>query len=187
MLGGTTELGGALEVGVDNPLGTQSPGALAFLAIASAPDPSYPCGTPLPGFGMAGGAGELLVALGPGSWIQGPAPWSGAGQPAPFTVTIPDAPAFVGKDVYLQGAILDPAGPISHGLTEALEVEVSAAALPDLHLCAAWLDSIPVGPSVFERVEVGAPLSGRRDIRIYGYDVPALKSVTVYYAIHVEE
>jgi hypothetical protein len=40
--------------------------------------------------------------------------------------------------------------------------------------------------SVFEHVIVNAPITaGQRDIRIYGYDVPAGVSVTVYYAIHV--
>ena len=41
--------------------------------------------------------------------------------------------------------------------------------------------------SVFEHVRVTAPItSGLRDIRIYGYDVPAFQNVTVYYAIWVK-
>jgi serine protease AprX len=42
------------------------------------------------------------------------------------------------------------------------------------------------GVSVFEHIIVSSPAAGLRDIRIYGYDVPAFVNVTVYYAIHVQ-
>lgn len=42
-------------------------------------------------------------------------------------------------------------------------------------------------PSVFEHIKVSAPIvAGNRDIRVYGYSVPAFVSQTVYYAIHVK-
>lgn len=42
-------------------------------------------------------------------------------------------------------------------------------------------------PSVFEHIKVSAPIvPGYRDVRIYGYSVPAFVSQTVYYAIHVK-
>lgn len=46
-------------------------------------------------------------------------------------------------------------------------------------------DSSLSEPSVFEKVTVGSPISGTRDIRIYGYSIPVGKTVTVYYNIHV--
>jgi hypothetical protein len=43
------------------------------------------------------------------------------------------------------------------------------------------------GSSIFEHVKVFAPIvAGNRDVRIYGFSVPALTVQTVYYAIHVK-
>lgn len=123
-LSGTTQLGQTLTLGIDDPLGQKPIGALSFLVISTAPQPNFPSGTLLPGFGMGGAstAGELLVDLSPtsmlGTVLVG-LPWTGPGNPAPFALPIPTSPVLVGLCVYAQGALLDfgPTGSI--GLTNA--------------------------------------------------------------------
>ena len=126
--GGSPTLGSTLDLGVDNPLGTQAPGSIPAILIAFAPDPAYPCGLPVPGFGMSGpGApGEVLVALvGPNLFVTG-APWAGPGMPAPFPIAIPDDPVLVTAKLYVQGVIVDPiaAGGVPIGLTGAVEITI---------------------------------------------------------------
>ena len=121
---GTPSTGGSLTVEVHNPLGTQAPGSIALLTANLAADPAFPCGTLLPGFGMAGGGapGELLVALG------GPSADLGAwmGTPVAFDIAIADAPGLVGTSTFLQGAIVDltPGALAPIGLTEGLELKI---------------------------------------------------------------
>jgi len=110
-LSGMPALGHTWRLGVENPLGTQPPGSLAFLAVALAADPGLPCGTVLPGFGMASAAapGEVLVSvLGPNPIaVAGPAVYAGTGNPAPIAIPVPDVPLLAGVPVYLQGALID--------------------------------------------------------------------------------
>ena len=109
---------------IDNPHGTQSAFSLPVLVMTTAPLANYPCGAPLPGYGMAGNgaAGELLVDLGTqaSSWIL--PPWLGAGQASTLPLTIPYDPAFVGVSLYFQGALIDfaPGAQIPIGLTSAV-------------------------------------------------------------------
>ena len=126
LLSGAPVVGSSLSVGVDNPLGTQTIGSLPVLFLAVAPDPAFPCGTPLPGLGMASAAasGELLVALGGELSFVG-APWQGAGQPSAFPLSIPDNCSLAGAALYLQGALVDPFGPVGIGLTEGLELVIA--------------------------------------------------------------
>lgn len=123
---GSGSLGGTLVLGVDNPLGVQAPGSQAFLLAAIAPDPGHPCGTALPGYGLAGPAfsGELLLSLSPPNplLVLGPAAWSGTGSPALFPLPFPDDLSLADVHVYFQGGLVAPAGTI--GLTEALDVVV---------------------------------------------------------------
>ena len=122
-LGGAPDLGDTWILGVHNPLGSQSPGSSAFLALRFAPDGLYPCGTSLPGWGMAGPGenGELLVAPdGPGL-VSGPLPWDGA-HPVPLNVSVPPDPILVSQRIYVQGLLVDPGGSgVPIALTEALE------------------------------------------------------------------
>jgi glucose/arabinose dehydrogenase len=122
----TVQVGAAVELTVHNPLGTQSSGAATALGVAVAPDPAYPCGTPLAGFGMAGpGAlGELLLAPPPAgamALVPGP-PWTGA--PTAVSAAIPFAVELVGATIHVQGVIVDPTfgggGGVGVGLTDAL-------------------------------------------------------------------
>jgi hypothetical protein len=129
VLAGTPQVGTTLVLGVDNPLGTQAAGALPLVALASAPDPAHPCGTPVAGLGMAGAGalGELLVSVAPPNpllWLGGAA-WSGPGAPAPVAIAIPADPALAGRTFYAQGVLVDPAaapGGVRFGLTEAIEL-----------------------------------------------------------------
>ncbi len=126
LLDGNPAVGESFDLGVDNPLGTQAPGATSFLMLSLLPDPAFPCGTVLPGFGMqsASAPGELLISpLVPP--LVGP-PWQGPAQPAPFSIAIPARPTLVGIDVFVQGALFDPTGRggVGLGLTNALKLRI---------------------------------------------------------------
>lgn len=108
--GGRPALGTTMTLGVDNPLGTQAIGALAFLVLALQPDPAFPCGTVVPGYGMAGAgaAGEVLVLLGGGVSTVFGGFWGGVGNAAPFTLALPPQTALAGTRLWAQGLLLDP-------------------------------------------------------------------------------
>ena len=125
-------VGETADFQVHNPLATQSPGSSTALGIAVAPDPAFPCGTLLSGFGMLGPTadGEILLSLLPGQLlapILGP-PWPGT--PATISVNVPYLPAIVGQTVFLQGMIVDPSfggGPgVGTGLTQGLSVLIGS-------------------------------------------------------------
>jgi endonuclease I len=128
LLAGEPVLGTSLTVGVDNPLGTQTVGSLTFLIVSTAPDPAAPCGTPLPGFGMSGPFGELLVSIAPGVKVDpvltGPS-WAGPGTPAPIDLALPFSCGLAGLDLWLQGIIVDPFGPRTFGLTEGRKLTIA--------------------------------------------------------------
>ncbi len=128
VVSGLAQIGTTLTLGIDNPLGTQAPSALPFLNLAFTPDPAFPCGLSLPGFGMTGpgAAGELLIGVlppNPIATLAGP-PWSGPGNPAPVPVAIPDDANLVGVEVYAQGLLFDLFGGtgVAFGLTEAVAI-----------------------------------------------------------------
>ena len=128
VVSGAPTIGTTLTLGVDNPLGTQAVGSLPFLTLAFTPDPSFPCGLPVPGFGMAapGAVGELLIGFlppNPFATIAGTA-WAGAGSPAPIPVVFPNNPALVGFSIFAQGILLDIGGAIPFGVTEAAELSI---------------------------------------------------------------
>ena len=127
VLGGEPKLGQAMVFGLDNPLGTMNPGALSFGFFSLAPDPGYPCGTTLPGFGMAGGgaAGELLIGVVPPdpSLVLAGYAWGGVGQPGWLNLVIPNDTNLMGLLVFGQGLLLDPSTPTNKfGLTEGVEI-----------------------------------------------------------------
>jgi len=127
---GSPSIGTTFVLGVDNPLGTQSAGAFPILALALAPDAAFPCGTSIPGWGMAapGSPGELLLNLLPPDpvlFLAG-TPWTGPGSPVPFALPVPGNCALVGLALYAQGALLDPGATsgVPLGLTEALVIRI---------------------------------------------------------------
>jgi len=124
VLAGAPVPGGSVRLGLDNPLGTQAPGALALLGLSSRPDPGFPCGSRVPRAGMAGGSGELLVAG--DALVNAVGLWHGPGRPVETEVLLPANLALVGRTLYLQGALLDlrPRARVPLGLTEALELEI---------------------------------------------------------------
>ena len=127
VVSGSPSAGETVVLGVDNPLGSQGVGALPFLALSLAPDPGFPCGTPIPGWGMAApgtAAGELLLGLPLAPELLFTAPvWAGPGQPSPVALPIPDGPAVFGLRLYAQGLLVEPLAP-TFALTEALELRI---------------------------------------------------------------
>lgn len=125
VLSGPPSLGSTFSVGLDNPSGTQAAGAAPLFAISGSAQPNFPGGLLVPGWGMDGVAGELLIDITtPGglSFFTG-TPWGGAGSPSTVNVPIPDSTSLVGLDVYGQGVILDPWTPgFTLGLTEAVRM-----------------------------------------------------------------
>ena len=143
---GIPMVGESFTVGVSNTATTSAPAALAFLSLATAPDPAFPAGTLLPGLGLSapGAAGELLlsfaapnplVTLGPKTWLGGVA------SPASFPLDVPIVPAFAGLTLYLQGTLLDLAAGPSLGLTNGLTVTLAAPDFPGL---------VPIQPGTFQ-------------------------------------
>lgn len=133
LLSGWPGLGRTMTLGVDNPLGTQSPGSLAFVLVSTKPDANFPNGTLIPGMGMAGGgaAGELLIdVINPGPPIVYPGSvWTGPGVHAPVPIDIPDRPNLMGKRFFAQGFLIDPfasSGGVSVGLTRGLELVIGS-------------------------------------------------------------
>ncbi len=121
VLSGGPFLGTTITLGVDNPTGTQNPGALANLLLGFAPTANYPCGIEIPGFGMTGPTGELLVDLSNHVALPG-GPWTGPGNAVPIQITIPPTVGLVGASLYTQGVMLDITGAVPIGLAGAQEL-----------------------------------------------------------------
>lgn len=118
-MSGTGSLGTMLTLGVHDPTGSMTPAAsLSFLTLSVSPG-VQPCGVLLPGFGMAGGIGALVVD--PASQIMLPPGPLWIGAPAAFLLPLPSAPVLAGKSLHFQGALYDlTSGAI--GLTEGKRV-----------------------------------------------------------------
>ena len=120
IVSGEPAIGTTLTFGIDNPLGTQSAGALPVLLYSLTP-PVGSCGVPLPGFGMAGGGAGGALLVGPNfDGILG-APWAGSGTPAPVSAPLPNLASLIGVSIYTQGALIGGGG---KGLTDAIELLV---------------------------------------------------------------
>ena len=127
VLGGEAIPGTEVSVLLDNPLGTMSFGALSYMLFSFAPDPNYPCGTLVPGLGMDGGSGELLIGVAPPdpqALVSG-SPWLGVGLGAVVQFDVPDDASLLGTTVYGQGLLFDPTSQSNKwGLTEGLEIGI---------------------------------------------------------------
>jgi subtilisin family serine protease len=127
---GAPRLGTTLVLGVDNPLGTQSL-SFAHVALATAPDPAFPCGTAVPGLGMSapGAPGELLVGTSPPdpfTLVRGSL-WVTPGNPGLVSLPVPSDPALAGWTLYVQGALVELApGAVPVGLTDGLAITLEA-------------------------------------------------------------
>jgi hypothetical protein len=156
---GLPVLGESFSVGVSNTASATAPASLAFLSLATAPDPAFPAGTVLPGFGLAfpGAPGEVLLSL------AAPDPFAdlgshrlggGAAEPASFDLAVPLVPALSGLTIYLQGLLSPTVGVPSLGLTNGLAVTLSEPSFPGL---------VPIQPGTFQMgsdAAFGAPYFG---------------------------
>lgn len=130
---GDAILGTTLVLGIDNPLGTQSPGSIGAIYLAAAPDAAFPCGTTAFGFSMFGPGfqGESLVDLDPsrliGLYFAGL--WNGPGLTANASIALPNFPAFAGFALFAQGFLIDPTGlgQTVIGATEGLHLTLERA------------------------------------------------------------
>ena len=127
---GNAVIGTTLQLALDNPLGTQSAGAMGYLYLSKAPAAGYPAGVLLPGFGMQGlGAmGELLLSVAPGELFAQPVigtPFGGAGNPSLVNLNVPLNPSLAGTTIFAQGVLVDPsASGVTIGLTEAVRLDI---------------------------------------------------------------
>ncbi|MEM7310974.1 MAG: CHRD domain-containing protein [Planctomycetota bacterium] len=135
-LAGTPSIGTTTELGIDNPTGTQATGSLPFLAVSTTPDPLFTAsgtGVQIPGWGMDGGPGELLISTAPPdptTTLTGP-PWTGPGNPSPTPLAIPNEPALLGRSLFTQGTLLDPTGTgPTIGLTNGVETTIGQTTTP---------------------------------------------------------
>lgn len=109
-LSGSPTVPANLTFGIDNPSGSQGGPGLGLLFASLAPDALLQLsgtGLLLPGFGMSGPFGEVLID------VQGLNPfltlsasgWAGPGNPLPVALAVPNNLALVGRTIYLQGAL----------------------------------------------------------------------------------
>ena len=97
---GQARLGQSLQLTLADPTLQLPTPALSGIALSTSAPSLFPCGAPLPGYGLAAGApGELLLGS-VDATILGPAFSGGA---VGVTVPIPQQPALVGQQCYLQG------------------------------------------------------------------------------------
>ncbi len=127
---GDARVGKPMTFEVDNPVDPSSGPGLALVFVATAPDPNFPSGTSVPGIGMAGpsAAGDFLLSLAPPNPVLklGPKAWGGSGSPTSFLFPLPNNPALVGIDLYLQGATVDPLVVNGIGVTNGLQVSIGS-------------------------------------------------------------
>ncbi len=109
---GDASIANVLVLGIDDPTGTITPGAIPILAVSSYPPPGAPCGPRFPNWGMhgPGAVGEILVSLAfPDPFItRYPKElWTTPGVPVEIALFIPNVPSIVGENFFLQGVLVD--------------------------------------------------------------------------------
>lgn len=109
-LAGVPSIGTVLTLGIDNPTGSQPAPGTGMLFLATQQDPLFVLtgtGILLPGYGMSGPNGELLISVAvPNPFMSKIAHgWAGAGNPMPVPLAIPNSFDLVGITVYAQGAL----------------------------------------------------------------------------------
>jgi len=133
VLAGDARVGSTFVIGLDNPLGTQVPGAIGLVWVSAAADPAFPCGSPAYGLGMASVAvpGELLVDLSNANLValSFTTPWLGPGLPAQAALAVPANPSLAGIELFAQGFLVDPSGlgSVTVGATEGLRFALESA------------------------------------------------------------
>lgn len=126
--GADPNLGGFLDLGVDNPLGTQAVGSIPALFVAAFPAPQFPCGFSVNGYGMASQAapGEVLVDVGGPAFVLVRGLWTGAGNPEIFSIGLPNDATLVGANLFIQGSMIDLSPDPGYwvGLTDAVHLVI---------------------------------------------------------------
>lgn len=126
--GGSPYIGNSLTLSLDNPVDPLGGPGAGLLFISANPDPNFPNGTLLPGFGMGDPtqAGELLINFAPPDPIlTSPVKtWFGSGIPVDFTLPVPNNLSLVGVDFFFQGVLIDPTAVGGTDLTNALRVRL---------------------------------------------------------------
>jgi hypothetical protein len=117
-------LGTFFAVGLSDPnLALPVPGGagLSWWVVTATPISVSGCGLAIPGIGLAGGPGEVLVDIATTVLAIGPFAWSGGASVVMHDVFIPDLPQLAGVRAYSQGVLID-ASNLSHViLTPALD------------------------------------------------------------------
>ncbi len=111
LLAGEPKLGTTLTLGLDDPFGASMPGSTALLLIANQPDPAFPCGSIIPGFGMQYYFGEVLISAAPPNpllVLVGNTPWTTPGNPVPVDLPIPANPNLASVELFVQGVLAAP-------------------------------------------------------------------------------
>ena len=116
--------GATLHFQLNDPQGVMQLPSAALLFLSDSPDAATPCGTLVPGWGLAsaGAVGELLIDVAaPNPLLAfGASAWTGT--PLPVAVSIPPTNALLYQRFYLQGLFFNAAP--QFGLTEALEITI---------------------------------------------------------------
>lgn len=170
-------------IGIDNPLGTQTPGSDTYLLASLAPPGDAPCGTFAFGLSMHGfgSPGELTVSLDEtlflGAWSGGH--WGGPGSPSTVLLHPPDDPSLVGLAIDLQGLVVDGTGlgEVVVGATEGLRVTLEAAC-SDFAPCFEQMD---IGSRLASVYVSGSPVEGQVPVSD-GADAEDLTALTTFVA-----
>ena len=110
---GLAELGQTLQISLADPTGQMPTPAASGLAFSGGSASNFPCGTMLPGFGLAVGvAGEILLGSLDGLMV-GPSFTSGSST---FSITLPNQAALVGQQFYFQGLFASARLGVTRGL-----------------------------------------------------------------------
>lgn len=114
-ISGNAQLGQTLQFAVADPTGQMPTPSVSGLAMSNTPNANFPCGTSLPGFGLAAGTpGEILLGSIDGI-IGGPLYTGGSSI---LFLPLPNQASLIGQKFYFQGLLAS----TRVGVTEAVSI-----------------------------------------------------------------